>query len=369
MISCFVCFEKLGAFNKILFFKFTYNNSLNKKTMSLCKLCLEREANKKNTHYLTDAIIRTCLNIEGSNEREKGLYFALDNTNPFIDFNFQRLDELTLETTIGRKPTEEEIENAKSIPFSVDYVFCSDCENLFTDIETPFIQNILPHFRQADLSGLKIVSEADVVTIRNFFHIQLYRSAVCEDILAFSPEFKEKLRHSILQKNGDTSIPLSVTHLQTLGGNAIYTENYIGFTDDKNPFIVFMNDFVIQVYENEDAIKFLPFHGLNEQETFVSAININEESFAFKIFDNAERKVFLNTVIVNEKVKKTIQYYRDMFDMFWRKLFGVDAPVLQKERYIQSLINGDDNNLIKYSKQQVFEFTVAYMAKLFNVTK
>ncbi|WP_449387173.1 hypothetical protein [Chryseobacterium lineare] len=337
--------------------------------MSLCKLCLEREANKKNTHYLTDAIIRTCLNIEGSNEREKGLYFALDNTNPFIDFNFQRLDELTLETTIGRKPTEEEIENAKSIPFSVDYVFCSDCENLFTDIETPFIQNILPHFRQADLSGLKIVSEADVVTIRNFFHIQLYRSAVCEDILAFSPEFKEKLRHSILQKNGDTSIPLSVTYLQTLGGNAIYTENYIGFTDDKNPFIVFMNDFVIQVYENEEAIKFLPFHGLNEQETFVSAININEESFAFKIFDNAERMVFLNTVIVNEKVKKTIQYYRDMFDMFWRKLFGVDAPVLQKERYIQSLINGDDNNLIKYSKQQVFEFTVAYMAKLFNVTK
>ncbi|WP_343556245.1 hypothetical protein [Sphingobacterium sp.] len=49
--------------------------------------------------------------------------------------------------------------------------------------------------------------------------------------------------------------------------------------------------------------------------------------------------------------------------------FGVDAPVLQKERYIHSLINGDDNNLIKYSKQQVFEFTVAYMAKLFNVTK
>ncbi len=79
--------------------------------MSLCKLCLEREANKKNTHYLTDAIIHTCLNLDGTNEREKGLYFALDNTNPFIDFNFQRLDELTLEATIGRKPTDEEIEN------------------------------------------------------------------------------------------------------------------------------------------------------------------------------------------------------------------------------------------------------------------
>ena len=78
--------------------------------MPICKLCQEREANKKNTHYLTDAIIRTCLNLGGVNDREKGLYFALDNSNPFIDFNFQRLDELTLESTIGRKPTEDEIE-------------------------------------------------------------------------------------------------------------------------------------------------------------------------------------------------------------------------------------------------------------------
>lgn len=336
--------------------------------MSLCKLCLEREANKKNTHYLTDAIIRTCLNLDGTNEREKGLYFALDNTNPFIDFNFQRLDELTLEATIGRKPTDEEIENAKSIPFSVDYVFCSECEKLFTEIETPFIEKILPRFRQSDLSGISVVTEADVVTVRNFFYIQLYRSAICEDILTFPSEFLEKLRLNILEKNGDTSIPLSITYLQTVDGSAIYTENYIGFTNDRNPFIVFMNDFVIQVYENEEAIKFLPFHGLNEQDTFAASININEQVFNFKIFDNATRKVFLNTVIVNEKVKKTIQYYRDMFDMFWRKLFGVDAPVLQKERYIHSLINGDENNLIKYSKQQVFEFTVAYMAKLFNVT-
>ena len=40
--------------------------------MSLCKLCLEREANKKNNHYLTDEIIRNCLKLEGSKERDKG---------------------------------------------------------------------------------------------------------------------------------------------------------------------------------------------------------------------------------------------------------------------------------------------------------
>ena len=41
--------------------------------MSLCKLCSQREADKKNTHYLTDSIIRTCLNKDGSNIREQGL--------------------------------------------------------------------------------------------------------------------------------------------------------------------------------------------------------------------------------------------------------------------------------------------------------
>ena len=31
-------------------------------------LCKEREANKTNTHYLTDGIIRSCLNQEGKTE-------------------------------------------------------------------------------------------------------------------------------------------------------------------------------------------------------------------------------------------------------------------------------------------------------------
>lgn len=73
--------------------------------MNICKFCQINQANKKNTHYLTDAIIRTCLNIEGSNNREKGLYFAVNSGNPFIEVNFQRLDEQTIEDAIGRKPT------------------------------------------------------------------------------------------------------------------------------------------------------------------------------------------------------------------------------------------------------------------------
>ncbi len=55
----------------------------------VCALCLDKEATKKNTHYLTDGIIRSCLNLEGSNEREKVFYFDMSTKTAGIDFNFR----------------------------------------------------------------------------------------------------------------------------------------------------------------------------------------------------------------------------------------------------------------------------------------
>jgi len=56
----------------------------------ICALCKNREADKKNTHYLTDGIIRSCLNQDGSGDREKGFYFDLSNKSSYVEFNFQR---------------------------------------------------------------------------------------------------------------------------------------------------------------------------------------------------------------------------------------------------------------------------------------
>lgn len=47
--------------------------------MAICKFCEHNEATKKNTHYLTDGIIRSCLNIGGTNSREKGMMFDISN--------------------------------------------------------------------------------------------------------------------------------------------------------------------------------------------------------------------------------------------------------------------------------------------------
>lgn len=203
-----------------------------------CALCKEKEANKKNTHYLTDGIIRSCINFEGSQGREKGFYFDISTNNPFSNLHIQR--ETPTEKTeivIGRKVTDEESEKSKAEPNAgaVDNVFCSDCESHFTEIETKFMNKILPKFRGADLTGIDRTFLSDIITVRLFFYLQIWRSSVCRDDVTLSPNTSENLRKIILNynntKNADelTQYPLAVTYLQTLGGAAEYTRNYVGY--------------------------------------------------------------------------------------------------------------------------------------------
>jgi hypothetical protein len=335
-----------------------------------CALCRNRDANKKNTHFLTDGIIRSCLNLDGSKEREKGFYFDLSNDNAFIEFNFQRgtcIDKL--KSSLGREVTDEEIDKAKSIPFSVDNVFCSVCENYFTEIESKFISEILPSFRNTDLADKDTINLKDVKTVRLFFYIQVWRTAVCDDTLKLSADTAENLRQIILSyKTVDTNeikhYPLAITFLQTIGDEAEYTTNYVGYTSDRNPNLIIMNDFVIQFYEG--SVRFFDFYGLTTEQNYKQFINFNEEQFVVNIFQNERRKQFLQDFINTERVKQTIQYYADRFRELWLKLFGVHPPIQTTQEYLQALTSGDEFNVVKYTKEKVLEVTVEFIQRKIN---
>ncbi|WP_407495024.1 hypothetical protein [Elizabethkingia anophelis] len=335
--------------------------------MPTCELCQTREANKKNTHYLTDSIIRTCLNLDGTNEREKGLYFSLDNTKLPIEFNFQRLSGTTLEEHIGRLPTDHEIENAKQIPFSADFIFCSVCEKHFTEIETEFITSILPLFRNYNLDNISSISSEKITIIRNFFYIQIFRSAICDDGFNIENNLCEKLRLIILNKSGDSTIPLAITYLQTTGGNEHYTENLVGFTDDKNPYIILMNDFIIQLYESEGKIDFLDFYGLNKEVNYKNFININEKNFIFNIFKNDDRRTFLNCLTINEFVLLKIEGYKFIFNMLWKRITGDEAPIHEVNDYLDKLVNYDLTNIMKYTEEELINSIINHLSKIFNL--
>lgn len=290
-----------------------------------CALCQKLKENKNNTHYLTDGIIRSCLNQDGENVREKGLYYDISNNNSKLPLGFQRnTSPERIKEILGREITDEDIGNATQTPFSVNNVFCKDCEDIFTTIETEFISKVLPEFREHNLTGLSHKRHGSNKLIRLFFLLQIWRTSVCTNNFLISDTTKEELRKMILSSfnaNIDelNKFPLSISYLQTLGGNEEFTRNAVGPTiDNKYPKIIFLNDFVIQFYEKEDDIQYDSFYGLNDKTLYNKFVNYKEEEFIFQILSDKERKEFLERKD-KEKIQK-IMFSNWALDMW--KLSG-----------------------------------------------
>lgn len=337
----------------------------------VCELCKYREANKKNTHYLTDSIIRTCLNLDGSNLRETGFYFDISNNTPFVDFNFQRGTSVgELEKSLGREATDEEIEKAKQIPFSVDDVFCTACEDIFTSIETPFVENILPRFRQNDLTGIEGIEIADNKTTKLFFYLQVWRTAICEDHFELEEDTLEILRLSILNSetmlNNDLPIfPIHMTYLQTIGDEKAYTSNFVGCTNDRNPNIIFINDFVIQFFEDVESIKRIDFYDLNQSDDFEQFVTVDNELVKFKILSNETRLKVLGKITKEEKVQKANSYFAESFSKQWFMIFNGFPNSYLVQEYLQ-YISGGGFNILKYTKETLIEKTTEFIESKIN---
>ena len=335
----------------------------------ICALCLDKEATKKNTHYLTDGIIRSCLNFEGSNEKEKGFYFDMSSRTAGVDFYFQReTPTVQLEKTFGRLPSDEEIDKAKKIPFSVNEVFCPDCEKIFTGIENQFLQNILPQFRDSNLTGLDNKRFEQVKELRLFFYIQIWRTSVCDSSFKLTESTKEMLRQFIFESNRFqqfelTFFPLTVTYLETLGGKQAYTSNIVGITNDINPFIILFNDFVIQFYESDKSIKFDSFNGLNDEITFLDNINFNEQKFLIPIINNKKRKE-ISDAITDQKVKETLMLLEYTFTRQFQRLYHLSPPIYLKDRFIDGFVKNINNNYLNYTAEQIANYTNAFFASL-----
>lgn len=325
-------------------FVFSFQNQI---TMA-CALCKQNEGDKKNTHYLTDGIIRTCLNLDGSKKREHGFYFSIDNASPFIEPNFQRKTPVgDLEESYGRSLTEDEIENAiKFTPFSVNDVFCPQCENKFTEIETAFQEQILPLFRDQDLSAIDSLNITNNRLFRLFFLLQIWRSHVCDSNFNLPDHIAEELRvifnnPAACLNNDLIKYSLSISHLETTGGSKEYTTNMVGSVSGGNPYIIFMNDFVIQFYDNENY-NFDSFYGLNKQIDYTNFINKDEQSFNVKVIHNTERIALLNS-IETDHAQKVEKWLEKIILKRWYVAFNIAPPLKIVSEFKQHLSQGRFN--------------------------
>jgi len=335
----------------------------------ICPYCKEKEGTKSNTHYLSDNIIRTALNSGGSKDRDKGLYFDMSNSSGAVKFNFQQsTPQQKLEDNLGRPPNEEEIEEAKKRLFSVDNIFCPDCEKAFGVIERAFDTAILPKFREAELEGVLSMDIVEIRVLRTYFYLQLWRSSICDKTFQLPTEIEDDLRNILLNNveidsNEITKYPLSITYLVNNEEGETKTQNLVGCTSGGNPYLILMNDFIIQFFEDEGNVIFFDFNGLNSDD-YLEYINQNEDVFKVKVFSDSERIEFNVQSMGASKGQAFISMLVDDFSRMFNEKFGhlPDKEIIGS--FISTIINQDKPMAIKFSTQELEKETIEYLKNL-----
>ncbi|MBK8657106.1 MAG: hypothetical protein IPN20_25115 [Haliscomenobacter sp.] len=288
--------------------------------------------------------------------------------------NFQRATSYeSLKESLGREPTEDEIEKAKKVPFSEDYVFCNHCEGIFSNIESEFIDNIFSELREnPDLKNGEFKIE-NVKLARLFFLIQIWRTAVCEPQFEIDNGLLERMRNQILNHEEINieelkELAISITYLKTEGEKREkeYTRNMVGVVTQENPKVIFFNDFLIQFYPNNNIV-FNDVYGINNEENFEDFINYQEDKFSVNVLSNEERLKFLETLAKTEKVGQTHEFYMGAFIELWEKVFEKSPSKDVKKEFFKVLFDYTDlPEAQKMSRERVLKVTSEFVMKKYQ---
>jgi hypothetical protein len=323
--------------------------------MITCALCQQPKQPKSNTHYVTDFLIRTALNEDGVNFKNKGLYWSFPIDTPFLDFKYQQSSRESIEKVLGREATEEENEEARKTPdFSIDNIFCKDCEDNFGVVESAFSSRLTKKFRESDLTGISeiILTEEESKLFRMFFLIQIWRTSVCEPDFTISPDMAEILRLKILNQDYTDleKFPLSVYYLETLKdeddeseGDGYKTENMVGITLGENPYVLLLNDFVVSFYDT-DQYQFEDVKGFFKEDDYLEYLNVNELSFKVKVISNTQRREILAGYFEGELHR--LEVLRGLFPVLFKETFGMFPTIETQNAFWKEFVERKDLNLL-----------------------
>lgn len=120
--------------------------------MIKCLLCQQREATKKGSHTIPSFFMKRINSIDGCNERDHELGFSIGLG--------------TVETYLGREVYEDKrreytddesrIEKNRTNLDTMDNVFCTECEKLFSKYESKYSQTYNHPFDRELVENIKV---------------------------------------------------------------------------------------------------------------------------------------------------------------------------------------------------------------------
>lgn len=326
----------------------------------ICKLCQAKEANQTGSHIFTLKLVSVCTNVEGDSVRDKELMFGISQSGKTDLYIGRAVKPDKIKEVKGRDLTDDEIEN--NINRIVrDNVFCTDCEKLFGKVESTFSDTL----NEIRLRGrLEFKSKLE---IRLFFFIQAWRASICSyngwkltekfeellRILIFEgcKQFDQGISQDIIEKI--LSIPIIVTYLETQSG--CETTNVILIPDNKKPFLLFLCDLCLQLFEPENEINdiIIPeYFNLNSLPTH-KPINFHETQFIFGFMSNVERMYLIRKINSDVMAEKALNGFIETFISYCAN-FGVTPNGKMISDFVQAFVFASDIPIaVRYTDERI----------------
>jgi len=332
--------------------------------MSICKFCKTAVADKTGSHIFTSSLISNCINQPGKKGRDKELMFGFGQDGSVDNFIGSQILPEKIEEIKGSSMSDEEIES-NSNDLVYDYAFCTSCEKLFSVIESKFSPEIVK-IRAGAVKSFK-----DSELARVYFLIQVLRASVVKyNAWSLSYEFEEKLRIILIDccnkidkklpiepDNLIFKIPLLITFLETTTDSS---SNLIVIPNFKNPTVLFLCDFVVQLFENTENLASgnIEVYNLNDrrkQDDF-----IQNENLELHKLSNCDRECLLDNLIRLDLAPQFVRSYHQKFILLCthtgyiptKSRIALFSKILFQEHSYQMSISKE--NLIEAFKKAIY---------------
>ena len=282
--------------------------------MPKCLLCREREANKKGSHIIPSFLMKRINSMDGCDERDHEVGFAIGPGTVESYFGRDVYEDKRRELT----DDENRIDDRTNLD-TMDNVFCSECEKLFSKYESNYSRIYNLPFDN-DLVENTIVSGTDAAI---FWYSVIWRiSATGHFKVKLKPEFEEKLRQIVLSgKICNSDMYYSLHYCKNY---RIENPTFALFDCRNDVAMLIVDEFMLNLFNGKTAMQ------NNDEELWGmkfkgDALNMNNGSVPEKIalFPIVLFKQINDSIML--QVVKRIDF-RGVFNALYLVLFGNDIP-------------------------------------------
>lgn len=325
--------------------------------MSICKFCKTAVADKTGSHIFTSSLISNCINQPGKKGRDKELMFGFGQDGSVDNYIGSQILPEKIEEIKGSSMSDEEIES-NSNDLVYDYAFCTSCEKLFGVIESKFSPEIV-NIRAGAAKSFK-----DSELARVYFLIQVLRASVVKyNDWTLTLEFEEKLRFVLFEcckkiedkvpiapNNMIFNIPLLISCLQT---TTDASSNLIVIPNFKNPTVLFLCDFVVQIFENTENLiaHNIEVYNLNDKrkpEDFIQKTEL--ELF---ILSNGDRECLIDNMVRLDLAPQFVKSYQQKFIILCAQVAYV--PTIKRINYFTNLLFAEGPVILKITDENFID--------------